>query len=151
MFDLLPDSLFRAMMTNRWKNRQTEWEVPDMADKATTTRSGVAKKTSSTSSRTSSGRSASSSGRGRKRRSSKKQSGPSLFTSLLVALYTVISATYFGRLLVTILLTGVIIGLDLLISGDKMQPFYLMVGIELIILTAGSWFYYLWRREQADG
>ncbi|NLW12221.1 MAG: hypothetical protein GX028_09430 [Clostridiaceae bacterium] len=81
---------------------------------------------------------------GNNSRSQKKNSSGS---PVLVLVYDFFAGTYFGRVSVAALLLCLIILINLLISGDRFNWFFVMTGIEIIIASAGGWLYFLLRDD----
>ena len=84
----------------------------------------------------------SSSGRGGNRSSKANNSSP-----VLVLFYEFFTGTYFGRVTVAVMLLCLVIILNLLISGDRFNWFFVLTGVELIAAAAGGWLYFLLRED----
>jgi hypothetical protein len=65
----------------------------------------------------------------------------------LAGLAELIGMTYFGRVLLTLLITAIIILLDILISRNQYDLFFLIAGIELIAAAIVFWLRFILRRE----
>lgn len=66
-------------------------------------------------------------------------------STVLILFYDFFTGTYFGRIFVAALLLCLILLLNLLISGDRFNWFFVLTGIELIAVSAGGWLYFLLR------
>jgi hypothetical protein len=65
----------------------------------------------------------------------------------LAGLAELVGMTYFGRVLLTLLITVIIILLDILISRNQYDLFFLIAGIELIAAAIVFWLRFILRRE----
>jgi hypothetical protein len=76
------------------------------------------------------------------RRSKRTRSG-----GFLAGLAELVGMTYFGRVLLTLVITAIIILLDILISRNQYDLFFLIAGIELIAAAIVFWLRFILRRE----
>lgn len=54
-----------------------------------------------------------------------------------------------GRFLLCVLMALLLVGLDLLISQNRLELFALLFGLELIVVLVAAWSLYLWSRSRA--
>lgn len=82
--------------------------------------------------------------KGRNRTVNKTNAG----STVLVIIYDFLTGTYFGRVALAALLVGIIIFLNILVSGDRFNWFFILTGIEIIVAAAGGWLLFLLRDEE---
>ncbi|MEA4888194.1 MAG: hypothetical protein VB070_01830 [Clostridiaceae bacterium] len=79
---------------------------------------------------------------GRSRRGGRKAS-----RSLSALVAELVVQTYFGRVLLTALLAALVIALDLLVSRNQYDLFFIILGIEMIFTAILLWLKMLLRHE----
>ncbi len=52
-----------------------------------------------------------------------------------------------GKVLSVILITCLVCVVDVIIASDKIELFYTILGIELLLLILGIWLMFLWRNR----
>lgn len=65
---------------------------------------------------------------------------------LVSNLLTLISLTFFGRMLMIILLAALILSLNLLVSSNQFDLFFLITGLELVGVAAFFWLRFLLKK-----
>ncbi|MDD3867872.1 MAG: hypothetical protein PHX55_09710 [Eubacteriales bacterium] len=65
---------------------------------------------------------------------------------LLSNFLTLVSLTFFGRMLMITLLGAVILSLNLLVSGNQFDLFFLITGLELIGVAIFFWLRFLLKK-----
>ena len=83
-------------------------------------------------------------GNGRRRRSSRPEKGG--FQVFLELIFL----TFFGRVMVISLAMAVVIGLNLLISKNQFDLFFIMTGIELVLLGLILWMRMMLKKPETD-
>lgn len=58
-----------------------------------------------------------------------------------------VGLTFFGRVLLVCLLTSLVLALNLLLSGNQYDLFFIMLGVELILTALACWLRLLLRRD----
>jgi|LSQX01.3.fsa_nt_gb hypothetical protein len=83
--------------------------------------------------------------KGKKRSAGKKTSrrkGRSFGRAFLALLFM----SWFGRVFLISLVAAAVIGLDLLVSGDRYEIFFLILGLELVATALFFWLRLIWRK-----
>lgn len=65
---------------------------------------------------------------------------------LLSNFLTLVSLTFFGRMLMITLLSALILSLNLLVSGNQFDLFFLITGLELIGVAIFFWLRFLLKK-----
>jgi hypothetical protein len=68
-------------------------------------------------------------------------------SSFLANLVELIRMTYFGRVLLTLLLAAIICLINILLSQNKFDLFFQLAGVELVLTAIIMWLRFLLRRE----
>lgn len=67
--------------------------------------------------------------------------------SLSGSLYELMTMTFFGRVILVLLIGAVLIGINLMVSSNRYDLFYILCGIELIAAIIIGWLRMLLRPE----
>jgi hypothetical protein len=67
--------------------------------------------------------------------------------SFLAGLAELVGMTYFGRVFLLLLIAAVVILLDILVSRNQYDLFFLLAGVELILAGIIFWLRFILRRE----
>lgn len=84
---------------------------------------------------------------GSSRTTAKSKSKPSAGSGLWQGLFSAILMTFFGRAILALAGAGVLIGINLLFSGDRYDVFYILCAIEIIAFVAVGWLKLLLRPD----
>lgn len=52
-----------------------------------------------------------------------------------------------GKVLLTVLVIIIVLFLNLLISGDRLETFSLLTGVEILLAVLFAWLIFLWKRK----
>jgi uncharacterized membrane protein len=67
--------------------------------------------------------------------------------SITGSLYELLTMTFFGRVFLILLVCAILIGINLMLSGNRYDVFYVLCGVELIIAVVIGWLRLLLRPE----
>jgi hypothetical protein len=67
--------------------------------------------------------------------------------SIVSLVYSLFSGTYFGRVAVFAVVFIIMILINLLLSRNEFNTFFMLTGVEIIVVIILSWLFYLLREE----
>jgi len=106
----------------------------------TNQRSPTRRNSGKTSARTASGRRSSSRGK-------KSQSAHQGSAGLLTGVMELISLTYFGKVILVLVLAALVILLNILLSRNQFDLFFRITGIEMVLIAIIIWLVFLLKKE----
>lgn len=78
---------------------------------------------------------------GRKKKPRTEKGGPGLW------LRTLFTGTYFGRVFLVLLAAVAVAGVTLLVSGNRYERFFLLIGITAMLAAGIGWLVYLLKQD----
>lgn len=90
---------------------------------------------------------ASTSGSRSTRDNSKKRKSSNHSQSSFAALLELAILTFWGRVIIVLLITAGLTAINLLVSGNRFDLFFQMTGVELILLTVIFWIRFMVRKN----
>ena len=82
-----------------------------------------------------------------KKASAKKKTSRRKGRSLGKTLLALLLMSWFGRLFLISLVLAAVLGLNLLLSGNKYEIFFIITGLELVAIALFFWLRLIWRKS----